>query len=137
MTIAPKIRRALLIDDDENAFLLSQRIVDRTGLIANMRWFEHAEDALAFLKSTNREDIDAIFLDINMPGMGGFEFLAAVNTKLSTELAKTVIVMLATSIEPKDIERARNFDIVSDYLEKPLTREKLQHVVSLVVAQRS
>ena len=55
--------------------------------------------------------------------MNGFEFVEAYN-KLDTSLTKeTKIYILSSSINPKDREKAKSFEVIKDYLMKPMTME--------------
>jgi CheY-like chemotaxis protein len=72
----------------------------------------------------NLEQPDLIFLDIKMPVMDGFEFLV----ELEKRSLFIPVTMLTTSNYYKDIERAKNFNIL-DYLIKPLNEAKLKVVI--------
>lgn len=75
MTTTPRIKMAMIIDDEQADQMLYKLIIKRSGLIENTLAFQMAEDALDYLKSEDKDPIDVIFLDINMPRMNGFEFL--------------------------------------------------------------
>jgi CheY-like chemotaxis protein len=61
--------------------------------------------------------------------MTGFEFLEAATEALGDSFAKIVFVLLTTSINPDDEERARQFPVVKEYIHKPLQKEHLDRVV--------
>ena len=80
-------------------------------------------EALAYLQHT-RDLPDYIFLDINMPFIDGWMFLDDYE-HIKSKLAKPIsIYMVSSSIDPRDMSRARNNGNVKDYVVKPVTREK-------------
>ena len=132
MTDNPTIKTVMLIDDELLDQRMYQRVINRSGIVGNLISFQYADEALTYLKQEDREEIDVIFLDINMPRMNGFEFLEAATAELGPAFAKAVIVMLTTSLNPKDYERAQEFEVVRDFINKPLTIEHLKDIVQLV-----
>lgn len=127
-----KIKLALLIDDESVDQYLYQRIIERSGLVEKTVSFMAADQALEHLRSNPEEEVDAIFLDINMPRMNGFEFLERATAELGERFAKVCIVMLTTSLNPEDETHARSFAVVRDFINKPLTVEDVRRVVELV-----
>ena len=84
--------------------------------------------ALKMLRSDSQPDI--IFLDINMPGMNGWEFLDEYN-KLDKQLqSRAVVVMLTTSDNPDDKTKAMALNVASDFKTKPLTGQMLREIIS-------
>ena len=132
MTTTPRIKMAMIIDDEQADQMLYKLIIKRSGLIENTLAFQMAEDALDYLKSEDKDPIDVNFLDINMPRMNGFEFLERATAELDTAFAKCVVIMLTTSLDPMDEARARKFDVVKDYLNKPLNVDDISKVAALV-----
>ncbi len=132
MTPSLKIGTAMTIDDEKVDQMLYQRIMKRSGLVENVIAFRLAEEALDYLKSPDREQVDVIFLDINMPRMNGFEFLERAISELGEGFVDCVVIMLTTSLDPEDEERARRFHVVKDYLDKPLTPDNLKSVAELL-----
>ena len=116
----------MVIDDDETDHFLYQRVIKRSNLVEETVFFTLAEDALVYLRRTDRLDIQVILLDINMPRMNGFEFLEAATKEFSDEQLGAVVIMLTTSANPRDELRAKSFDVVKGYLEKPLSPEHFE-----------
>ena len=131
MTTKAKLRTCLLIDDDQTDQMLYRRIIARAGVFSNVLSFSYAEDALAFLGSPENRDVDAIFLDINLPRLNGFEFLDRIAAEMGDVLHDAVVVMLSTSPNPQDQQRADQYDVVKEYFMKPLTVEHLNRVVEI------
>lgn len=128
MTNEAPIGTVMLIDDEKADQMMYRRVLKRSGLAANYVSFQYAEEALEYLKKDDREDIDLIFLDINMPRMNGFEFLEVAVRDLGPDFAKVVVVMLTTSLDPQEREKAENTGIVREFINKPLTKEKLEYL---------
>ena len=125
------INTMMIVDDNEVDQYVYRRVVERSGLVKQVLSFKLAREALDYLSARQGEGVDIILLDINMPGMDGFEFLEAATEKFGDDFS-IVIVMLTSSLNPGDAERARSFPVVRDYLGKPLTQNHLDQIVELM-----
>jgi len=123
------VKLAWLIDDSEIDLRHYARVIDRSGLVEEVTTFTFADEALAHLKANPDLEVDLIFLDINIPRMNGFEFLEAATAELGAGFAKVVVAMLTTSLNPRDREEAARFDVVKDFINKPLTVEHVENAV--------
>lgn len=132
MTELTRLHAVMVVDDEEIDQLMYRRVIDRSGMVDRTFAFRYAGEALDFLEDPGHPEIDAIFLDINMPRMSGFEFLERATATLGGKFARAVVVMLTTSLDPRDRARAMSFDVVKDYINKPLTVDHLRHVAGLV-----
>ena len=72
-----------------------------------------------------------------MPRMNGFEFLEKVSVELEEKVAHIVFMMLTTSLDPKDRERASKFDLVRDFINKPLAMEDVEQAAKYLAELRS
>lgn len=125
------LETVLLIDDDETDHFFFNRLVKNTELIKQAICFQYADEALEYLKQTDRPKINAIFLDINMPRMNGFEFLEEAERLLPESFGeKAVVVMLTSSIAPQDKERANGFSAIKAYVNKPLDAKGLADIIA-------
>jgi len=115
----------LLIDDDEATNFLHKLIINESGICKNLIVIDSALDALDWLKNENNPTPNLIFLDINMPKMNGWEFLEEYITLPSIKRTNMVVVMLTTSLRPKDRKRADLIDEISNFMNKPLSKNKL------------
>ena len=121
-------KKVMVIDDNEMDLYISKRIIERHAFAEEVLLMESAKDALAFFEANadNVENLPSlIFLDINMPDMNGFEFLEAYNALSETVKRNSIIMMLTTSVHDEDIQRADKCPYVRNYLNKPLSAEKL------------
>ena len=127
-----RIKLAFLIDDDEVDQRIYRRVMERSGLVDEVKSFTYADEALTYLLENPDLDVDVIFLDINMPRMNGFEFLDAATQGLGNSFAKMVVVMLTTSLVPDDERRAREVPVVKEFIRKPLSVEHVKNVADLL-----
>ena len=123
-----KLDRIMLVDDDEIHSSLCYELIQKSGIASDVNIFNDAEEALEYLEN-NKLDLDKlpdlIFLDINMPFMDGWDFLDAYE-KFSDEFEKDIVLILLTSsVYKNDIERARDYKSVSEYIQTPISIQKL------------
>jgi CheY-like chemotaxis protein len=93
--------------------------------------FQKSEEALAYLKEHQRQPEllpEIIFLDINMPVMDGFQFLKEFDSYGDVVKKTCNIIMLSSSISPRDVERASDDDNIKLYLNKPLSSKYLKNI---------
>ena len=127
-----KIKLALLIEDEEIDQRQYMRVIAKSGLIDEVKVFTYADEALNYLVQSPDGAVDVIFLDINLPRMDGFEFLAQATEKLGENFAKIVVAMLTTSLNPDDLWRAKKYRVVREYINKPLQVEHVRNVAGML-----
>jgi CheY-like chemotaxis protein len=114
------IERIMLVDDNEADNVYHELILRAAGFTGDLWIHETGEAALEQLRGAGMRAPCLILLDINMPGMDGFEFAAAAAPLLKRHPA-LIVVMLTSSSSPEDYSRAIEMEQVSSYLIKPLT----------------
>jgi len=125
-----KLDLAFLIDDDDVVNILNTIQVRQTGRVESILAIQSAEKALETLSTFQRENKwpSLIFVDINMPGMNGWEFIDQFRESFSAHKQKCVICMLSSSLDPRDMQKAAQSDMVDHYASKPLTQEVVHTV---------
>lgn len=116
----------LLVDDDSATNFINEIVIQETGLVRQVVKASTGVQALEFLKikiNSKHPQPEIILLDINMPAMDGWEFMEAYRVLEEEQKAKIIVVMLTTSLNPDDEERARNIKEINDFRNKPLTAE--------------
>jgi two-component system LytT family response regulator len=108
--------RAYVVDDEQLAVKRLQRLLQATGRVEVVGASSDPDEALAFLQST---PVDVLFLDIQMPGLTGFELLE--------RLERDVVVVFTTAYDRYAVEA---FSVNSvDYLLKPIEAGRLDHAL--------
>lgn len=120
-----------LLDDNSIVNFISRKTMEDCGFADKIIEFTLGKKALKFLEKNAenpRELPDIIFLDIKMQLMNGFEFLDNFINLPESVRRKVKIVMLTSSLVDFDRERALNYENVIEFLNKPITREKLNNL---------
>ena len=122
------LKTLTLVDDDDIFVFLTTKIIEQTNLVDLIKVFGNGLDAINFLKE-NKNNVDAlpdiILLDLSMPIMNGWQFLEEYNKLNPTIGKKITIYICSSSISPDDITRAKTISEVSDFIIKPITKDKL------------
>ena len=122
----------MLIEDSPHDFYAVQRGLRSVELAEGLIHCETGEEAVAHLwHSDSIEDQKRlvrphlILLDLNLPGMGGAEFLDKI--KNDVDLKHIPVIVLTTSDDPKDIKQSYALG-ANSYLRKPLNRQAAQRL---------
>lgn len=121
----------LLIDDDPSINFLNKLVIDRSTVQADVSEHTEASVALEELSKGNLHPT-LILLDINMPLMDGWDFAKSYE-KLPDDLRTSKIVILSSSINPSDKEKAESSPVISGFYSKPLTIETIQEIAQTVL----
>ena len=123
----------LCVDDDSITIMLSKMVLTRTAYAKEIVTAHNGEEALEYLDhliSTNATvKPSLIFLDLNMPVMGGWEFLDAfAEPKYLKVFPECKVFVLYSTIDPEDIEKSKSYSMVLDFMAKPISKELLEVV---------
>lgn len=131
----------LLIDDNDIDNFINERMVKGCNYSDVVYINTSTRSALEFLKNLTVNPAvtpamypTVIFLDINMPILDGFQFLAELE-KFDYDFVKNLkVIMLTSSINPADQEKAMRSKLVRGFLHKPLTQEALNSIAKTATA---
>lgn len=130
MSIKP-IQRACIIDDDKLYVSLIKMLINKNKLAQELLIFENGKQAFDyFQEALVADDVNnlpqVVLLDLNMPIMDGWEFLEALEpyaNKLKASSLKLNVV--SSTINPVEMNKARNHAIVNDFITKPISKEAM------------
>jgi len=125
-----KLSSVLLIDDDSTTNFLNELLVESLGLTDQLLIAATGEEALALLSQAEVSAPSLILLDANMPGMTGTEFLEAYYQRALDQQQASVVVMLTTTMDARDLARINELHIAG-LVSKPLTKEKIEAILQL------
>ena len=132
-------KKVLVIDDNETDRYIASFGMKRHNFAEEIVLQESARKGLAYLHSlenTPEELPQFIFLDIRMPEMDGFGFLAEYEKLPESVKTNCVILMLSTSLNPEDHQRAEKNVYVNRFLNKPLNKENMEILKQEFLAQK-
>ena len=126
-----KLSSILLVDDDSTNNFLNQLLFESLNVTDQLLTAESGPQALELLAHTAIPQEPAlILLDVKMPGMSGIEFLEAYQRLPGARQKATVIIMLTTTMDARDLGRLDELGIAG-LVSKPLTQEKINSLLQL------
>ncbi len=126
-------RSCCIIDDDEFFAFNAKKLIIDAGFSKNVLWYsdgQEAIDGLVGLLIANIHLPDIILLDLNMPNKNGWEFLDEFSALPVKKRGHVKIFVASSFISQEFIEKAKEYNLIEDYLVKPLTQESLGHIIS-------
>jgi len=129
----------LFIDDDPITLMLCKMVISKSLFSKEIATAKNGEEALQYfntLKQVNTNNPltkpELIFLDLNMPVMGGWEFLDSFSTSDYSDYNNTKVIILSSTIDPEDLEKSKKYPMVIDFLSKPISKEMLEYIKEII-----
>ncbi|MDB4068267.1 response regulator [Flavobacteriaceae bacterium] len=113
------MKNCVIVEDEQTALEVAKHLAVKYGALNILATFDKAEEALVYVNKNGKVDI--VFLDIHLPDMSGFSFLE--------NLTSTPKVVLVTADKNLALT-AYNFDLVVDYLVKPLQKDRFMEAIN-------
>ncbi len=128
-----RIESCCIIDDDPIFIYGTKRIMKEIEFCENIIVFNNGQEALDGIMEISQsasEIPQVIFLDLNMPIMNGWEFLDEFIKIPNSNLEKTIVYIISSSVDPRDLERVKDYkQRVNNYILKPITPNDLESVL--------
>ncbi len=123
--MALQARKIMVIDDEPISNMITRKMLLRNNPEHLLIEYTEPADALANIATDNP---DAIFLDLNMPQMNGWEFIDIMNER---QVSKP-IVLLTSSINYLDVEQSKQYAEVIHYQAKPLNLAAIEEIMQKI-----
>ncbi|MET1055152.1 MAG: response regulator [Pedobacter sp.] len=126
------MKKVYLIDDDDIYVFLTKKTILKVRQDVDVEVFSDGLQAITHLKSIqNQPELlpDVIFLDLNMPVMDGWGFLKEYQELAPAFARKNELYIVSSSISPHEMERSKSIPVVSEFIIKPLVKEKFLEII--------
>lgn len=140
-----KLDCILLIDDNPHTNYFNKKLIQKYEFASRVYSVENGREGIDFLTKQGRfgkpdeqcPTPDLILLDINMPVMDGWDFLKEYEKLTKAQKAKMLIIMLTTSPNADDAEKANAISDVIGFERKPLHGEKFRQVIEKYFSEKA
>jgi len=127
-----KVQVCCIIDDDPIFIYGTKRMMKEVNFSEEINVYNNGQEAidgLTEISAAKGPMPDVIFLDLNMPIMNGWEFLDEYTNLPNHNQSKTIIYIISSSVDPRDLDRVKNYKQVNNYILKPITPNDLAIVI--------
>lgn len=127
------MKKLIFIDDSPLDHFILKRILNKYQLAYEVNCTANGKEVIEYLKKHKGDKNslpDIILLDLYMPEFNGWAFLDKVQ-HVCPQLAKPLkIYILSSSINPKDMQQAKQYQCVKSFIFKPITKEVLEKLIN-------
>ena len=127
----------LFVDDDPITLMLCKKVISKAAFSNQIITAQNGEEAINLfrylLDDSEKTVPELIFLDLNMPIMGGWEFLEEFSKPTFKQFHNIKVIVLSSTIDPEDLEKIKEFPMVMDFLPKPISLSMLNKVAEALI----
>ncbi|MGP1993944.1 response regulator [Zobellia laminariae] len=128
-----RLNSILLIDDDEINNILHSVFINKLDLDLEVNTVLNGQEGLDFILGNGMGKLQLpcmVMLDLKMPIMDGWEFMTAYEESVPKELKDQItIVLVTTSDNQEDKDRAEGNEFIDDFSQKPLSDDTFKHLI--------
>jgi CheY-like chemotaxis protein len=130
------LNKILCVDDDPITVMLCRKVILKSDFSKHVDSAQNGEDALHYFDNLMLQQVtdypELVLLDLNMPVMGGWEFLDNFSKTYAAYFTRIKVIVLSSTIDPQDVEKARTYPMVLDFMSKPITTEMLSNLKAIL-----
>lgn len=125
------IRNLLIVDNNVSNNVLISRVLRSIQEIGHIETKANGWDALVYLAGCQEESCfpELIFVELKMPEMDGFAFIENYQKRFGIYFPHTRLIAVAETFTEVDKEKVLSHHAVAGYVNKPLVRSKLAHIL--------
>lgn len=125
----------LCVDDDPITLMLCKKVIVKAGFSEKILFANNGKEAIDLIEKCQKEPEantppQLIFLDLNMPIINGWDFLDYFTKNNDPYFSNTKVIILSSTIDPADYNKAKQYNVVSHFISKPITVEILETLKS-------
>ncbi|MBS3914215.1 MAG: response regulator [Bacteroidetes bacterium] len=122
----------IIIDDESLHNLICEVNIKKADSNSKTISFTYPPEAISYLRKEYRKKSAEmiVLVDLVMPEMDGIEVLEELSTFIHPGFDHIHVYVLSSSIEEELIEQAKSFPLVRGFIEKPLTTEKIEELLT-------
>ncbi len=127
---SPKFSTVMIIDDNNIDIFITTQVLKNVNFAHNIMTFNGVLEAFKYISNTVDETglPEIIFLDLNLNGISGFDFLALYETLPTYKKEKIRVYMVSSTIDPNDLEKVNQNINLKGFCEKYITKEFLNSI---------
>ncbi len=122
----------LIVDDDDVYLFLATHILEKIATDLVVETLPDGEQAVNYFKkciALKMKAPEVLLLDLNMPFLDGWGFLDEYKKLRPNLNSKVYIYIVTSSNRQKDIDRAKEYEDLENYIVKPVSKEKLKDIL--------
>jgi CheY-like chemotaxis protein len=124
------IKNLFILDDDIITTHLMKEMLNDVSFVKSFHIENNGWQALEYLQAIARKDTfpDVLLIDLKMPEMDGYEFIEHFEEQFLSLHPASNLLVLTSSVSEKDRQKAMRYKSVSNFIQKPLTEDKLAEI---------
>ena len=119
-----------MVEDNELNREIAQELLEDDGFIVETA--EDGETAIVMIRRSDLDYYDAVMMDIQMPGIDGYEAARSIRKMFDVQHAQIPIIAMTANAFEEDMEKARSAGM-NAYIAKPVEPETIRSVLEHVI----
>lgn len=123
------ITELILVDDDRILLVILEKMIRIVNPDLKLASFVSGQAAMNHLSDTPAPHTTRhVLLDINLTDMNAWHFIENLDPRIQ---ASTKFILMTSSVSSANSEKAKNYEQVVAFFEKPVTFENIHHILNL------